>query len=53
MGACTGLDYGPLFQLLDRAFGQNHEAWQTMFYDVQTLESAALEQIRNNHPSPP
>lgn len=49
MGGYVGLDYGPLFTLLDRQFSADPKAWQACFEDVQHLESAALEQIQINH----
>lgn len=45
MGSYIGLDYGPLFTLMDRQ-GLQGQAWQDMFDDIQTIEAAALEQIR-------
>ena len=39
MGA-TGLDYTPLFILLDRRY--EGEEWERMFADVRVIEHAAL-----------
>jgi hypothetical protein len=52
MGAYIGLDYGPLFELMTRQ-GLQGQDWQDMFDDIQTLEAAALEQIRKNHEETP
>jgi hypothetical protein len=46
-GNRMGLDYGPLFELMTRQ-GLQGQDWQDMFDDIQTLEAAALEQIRKN-----
>ena len=51
MGGYIGLDYGPLFELMTRQ-GLSGQEWQDMFDDIQTLEAAALEQIRKNHEEP-
>lgn len=47
MGSYIGLDYGPLFTLMDRQ-GLQGQAWLDMLADIQTIESAALEQIRQD-----
>lgn len=47
MGSYIGLDYGPLFTLMDRQ-GLTGPDWQHMFDDVRVLEGAALDQIRKN-----
>jgi hypothetical protein len=52
MGGYIGLDYGPLFELMSRQ-GLQGQDWQDMFDDIQVLESAALDQIRNNHQDTP
>lgn len=46
MGGYIGLDYSPLFTLLDRQFAGDPAGWQACFEDIQILESAALEKIR-------
>jgi hypothetical protein len=51
MGGYIGLDYSPLFELMTRQ-GLSGQEWQDMFDDIQTLEAAALEQIRKNHEEP-
>lgn len=52
MGAYIGLDYSPLFELMTRQ-GLSGQEWQDMFDDIQTLEAAALEQIRKNQEDTP
>lgn len=47
MGVYIGLDYTPMFELMDR-YGLTGQAWHDTFDDLQTLEAAALEQIRLN-----
>lgn len=47
-GGVIGLDYGPLFTLLDRRYPDDPATWQAHFDDIQILESAALAQIRAN-----
>lgn len=47
MGDYVGLNYMPLFHLLDRK-GLTPLEWQQTFSDVQVLERAALAQIRLN-----
>lgn len=42
MNGRTGLDYTPLFQLLDRR-GMTGDDWWQAFRDLQVMESAALE----------
>jgi hypothetical protein len=46
-----GLDYGPLFTLLDRR-APDPQVWQTMFEDVRTLEAEALECMRLHSAKP-
>jgi len=41
----TGLDYAPLFQLLDRK-GLTGDAWWAMFDDIRTMESEALSAMQ-------
>lgn len=43
----TGLDYGAVYPLLDRIAADKQE-WLELFADLQTLESASLERIREN-----
>ena len=50
MGSYIGLDYGPLFIVMDRQ-GLQGQAWLDMLDDIRTIESAALEQIRANTPN--
>ena len=52
MGAYIGLDYGPLFTLMDRQ-GLQGQDWQDVLDDIQVLEAAALEQIRKNQEDTP
>ena len=40
-----GLDYGVLFQLLDRK-GYTGDAWWAMFDDIVVMQSAALDAMR-------
>ena len=47
MNGPTGLDYGPLFRLMDEA-GLTGAEWRQAFDDLRALESAALQQIRAN-----
>lgn len=42
--AIIGLDYMPLFALLDRE-GLCPERWMQIFDDVRTIEATALEKI--------
>jgi hypothetical protein len=42
----TGLDYGPLFSLMDR-LGHTGQAWFDLFDDIRILESAALGTMRD------
>ena len=42
----TGLDYGPLFALMDR-LGHTGQAWFDLFDDIRILESAALGTMRD------
>jgi hypothetical protein len=44
MGGVVGLDYGPLFVLMDKQ-GLAGDAWAYMFDDIQTLEAAAVQTI--------
>lgn len=45
MGGISGLDYLPLFALLDRVT-QSREEWDEMLDDVRVLESAALRAMK-------
>lgn len=47
MGDYVGLNYMPLFHLLDRS-GLTPDEWQHTFAGVQVIERAALAQIRLN-----
>lgn len=47
MGGPIGLDYGPLFRLLDLQ-DLTREAWNDLFQDVRVIEAAALEQMSKN-----
>jgi len=49
VGGPTGLNYVPLFALMDR-LGVQGEAWDDFLSDVQVLEAAALDQIDKNRP---
>lgn len=49
-GGVTGLDYGPLFTLMDRLQLAGQQ-WFDMFDDIRTLEGAALETIRSRDPA--
>jgi hypothetical protein len=42
MGGATGLDYGPLFELMRRQ-GLDGQDWRETFDDIRTLEAAALK----------
>lgn len=42
MGEYIGLDYPPLFRLMDEA-GLSREDWRDTFDDIRILEGAALE----------
>lgn len=42
MGGATGLDYGPLFAIMDR-MKLSDDDHDELFSDIQTLERAALE----------
>jgi hypothetical protein len=44
MNGATGLDYSPLFVLMDKR-GLSSEAWQQLFDDVRVIESAALVEM--------
>ena len=44
MGGFIGMDYGPLFQLMEHA-GLSREDWRDTFDDIRVLESSALEQM--------
>jgi hypothetical protein len=51
MGGVSGLDYTPVFNLLDRvtqADPDPRQAWDQLFDDIQHLERAALDAIRDN-----
>ena len=41
----TGLDYGVVFSLLDRA-GHTGHAWGTALDEIQLMELAALDEMR-------
>lgn len=41
----TGLNYPPLFALLDRRYTDSAD-WEEAFADIQVLELAALQQMR-------
>lgn len=41
-GGPTGLDYGPLFSLMDR-MGLSAEAWDDLLADIQVMETEALD----------
>jgi hypothetical protein len=47
MNGPTGLDYVPLFRLLD-AEQMSAEDWRDTFDSIRVLEGAALEQMRAN-----
>jgi hypothetical protein len=47
MGGPSGLDYGPLFKLMEHQ-GLTGKEWREMFDDIRALESAALDQIGAN-----
>lgn len=47
MSGPTGLDYGPLIQLLDRE-QLSADDWRDTFDCVRALEGAALDQMRLN-----
>lgn len=47
MNGPTGLDYGPLFRLLD-AEQLSADDWRDTFDSVRALEGAALDQMRQN-----
>jgi len=44
MGGVVGLDYGPLFTVMDR-MRLDDERWQTVFADIRALEAGALGAI--------
>lgn len=44
VGGLTGLRYEAVYPLLDRLFAED---WEQMFDDVQTMERAALEEMRD------
>jgi hypothetical protein len=44
MNGATGLDYSPLFVLMDKR-GLSGDAWQQLFDDVRVIESAALVEM--------
>lgn len=44
----TGLDYPAAYPLLDR-IAEDQQEWMEIFEDLQVLESAALQQIRDNN----
>lgn len=45
MGGYVGLDYGPLFTLMDR-HGLQGEQWHQTFEDIRHIEAAALDRMR-------
>lgn len=45
MGGATGLDYGPLFRLMD-AQGLEGSEWRAVFDDIRVLESSSLTAMR-------
>lgn len=50
MGGITGLDYAPLFVLLDRetqSATDPRKAWDELFDDIRHLESVAIETLRD------
>jgi len=47
MSGRTGLDYGVLPQVM-RLCGIARAEWPAVFEDIQTLEQAALQQMREN-----
>lgn len=47
MGGPMSLDYTPLFMRMNR-MGLTDDEFDDLFVDVRVLESAALEQMRNN-----
>lgn len=49
MAGPTGLNYVPLFTLMDR-LGLQGDEWHEFLADVQVLEAAALKQIDANKP---
>lgn len=51
MGGATGLDYGPLFTLMDRK-GLSNEDYDQLFDDIQTLERAALSAMNETTQAP-
>lgn len=44
MGGFIGLDYGPLFALMERR-GLSRDEWSQTFDDIRVLESEALNQM--------
>lgn len=44
MGGPTGLDYAAVYPLIDRE-AEGKQAWDDLFDDVQTLETAALDTL--------
>lgn len=49
MGARVGLDYCAVYPLLDRMYPDDPEEWDRAFDDLTVMESAALDQIEQNH----
>jgi len=47
MGQLLGLDYSAVYPLLDRRF-PDPDDWNLMFEDIQAMESAALDQTRQD-----
>ncbi len=47
MGQLLGLDYSAVYPLLDRRC-PDADDWNEMFEDIRAMESAALEQTRQD-----
>lgn len=47
MGGLLGLDYCAVYPLLDRAC-TDPDDWTAMFDDIRAMESAAIEQTRQD-----
>ena len=45
MGGPTGLDYGPMFAIMDRS-SLTDEQWQEMFDDLRVMEAEAMKVMR-------
>lgn len=48
VAGATGLDYGPLFRLMDR-MDLGREEWDQLFDDIRVIESSALETMREGN----